>query len=70
MLGTLGIASLDALARRAVPRAIFDDRPLALPDPLSERDALRRLREIAGENQRFRSFLGLGYSDCIKLRPA
>src|SRR6185436_378823 len=32
---------------------------------LSERDALRRLREIAGENQRFRSFLGLGYSDCI-----
>jgi glycine dehydrogenase len=65
MLGVLGVASLDALARKAVPRAIFDDRPLALPDALSERDALRRLREIAGENEHFRSFLGLGYSDCI-----
>jgi glycine dehydrogenase len=65
MLARLGFASLDALGRAAVPQAILDDKPLALPAALSESQALSRLRELARENQRFRSLLGLGYSDCL-----
>src|ERR1700741_3107643 len=65
MLALLGFSSLDALARATVPKAIFDDRALQLPDALTESQALLRLAELAGENQRFKSFLGMGYSDCL-----
>src|SRR5689334_15809349 len=65
MLTVLGYESLDALARAAVPRAIFDDTKLALPAPLSERDALHRLAEMTRRNRTLRSFIGTGYSNCI-----
>src|SRR5262245_28027867 len=65
MLAAVGQASLDALARAAVPRSILNDRPLALPKAQSESQALATLRERARSNLRFRSFLGMGYSDCI-----
>jgi glycine dehydrogenase len=65
MLALLGLPSLEALGRAAVPRSILDERPLQLPAPLSESEALRRLAAIAGQNQRFRSWLGLGYHDCL-----
>jgi glycine dehydrogenase len=65
MLALLRHDSLDSLARAAVPRSIYDDRPLRLPAALSESQALRRLSELARENRRLRSYLGLGYSDCI-----
>jgi glycine dehydrogenase len=65
MLALLGQSSLDTLARAALPRTIFDDSALALPEPLNERDALARLAQHAARNQRFRSYLGMGYSDCI-----
>jgi glycine dehydrogenase len=65
MLTALGLDSLDALAQQAVPQAILDERPLALPEALSESEALRALATLAQQNQRFRSYLGMGYSDCI-----
>ena len=65
MLALLEHSSLDTLARAALPRAIFDDSPLALPAALTERDALARLAQHAARNRRFRSYLGMGYSDCI-----
>jgi glycine dehydrogenase len=65
MLALLGQGSLDALSRAAVPRAILDEKPLALPAARTESEALRHLAELAGQNQRFRSLLGMGYSDCI-----
>ncbi len=65
MLATLGIASLEALATRAVPASIFDTRALALPAALTESQALAKLRAIAEQNAPYRSFLGMGYSGCI-----
>jgi glycine dehydrogenase len=70
MLGTLGVGSLDQLIDETVPAAIRFDRPLELEGLpagrlLGERELLDRLRGIAGRNQVFRSFLGLGYADCI-----
>jgi len=63
MLRTVGANSLDALIDEAVPAAIRTDRPLELPPALSEQEALTALAARAGQNQIFRSFLGMGYHD-------
>jgi glycine dehydrogenase len=65
MLRVLGYASLDELVRATVPSAILRQEPLQLPAPLSEREAGLKLRAYAEDNQVFRSFLGMGYSNCI-----
>src|SRR5688572_1920351 len=65
MLKVVGAASLDALVDEAIPRRIRLAKPLNLPDGLSEYEYLRELRETASRNQLFRSFIGLGYYDCI-----
>jgi glycine dehydrogenase len=65
MLDACGYASLDALINDAVPGAIRSPRPLNLPAARSEFGALTELRAIAQQNQVFRSFIGLGYHDCI-----
>ncbi len=65
MLVTLGQPSLDALVDQTVPANIRRRQPLALPAAGSEFEVLARLRSIAGKNQVFRSFIGMGYSDCI-----
>jgi glycine dehydrogenase len=64
MLGTLGLASLDALVAETVPEAIRRDEPLALPAARGERDVLDALRAHASRNQVFRSFIGMGYHGC------
>src|SRR5690606_2106625 len=40
-------------------------RPLDLPAGVSEHEVLEELREIAGKNQIFRSYIGMGYYDCV-----
>ncbi|HEV8296325.1 MAG TPA: glycine dehydrogenase (aminomethyl-transferring), partial [Acidimicrobiales bacterium] len=65
MLATLGHESLDAFIDKAVPGAIRSRQPLALPGPVSETDALARLREKADRNRVFTSLIGCGYSDTI-----
>ena len=65
MLRLLGYASLDALVDDLVPRNIRLHGPLDLPPARSERDALAALRAMASQNQVFRSYLGMGYYDCI-----
>jgi glycine dehydrogenase len=65
MLAALGLSSLEALAQAVVPSGIRLDRPLQLPAPLSEAGALGALQSLAGRNRVFRSYLGMGYSDCL-----
>ncbi len=65
MLATVGFASLDALVDAAVPANIRRREPLNLPPAASEHEALARLKSIAAKNQVFRSFIGMGYHDCI-----
>ena len=61
MLGVVGQPSLEALTDAIVPASIKSAAPLALPSPLSEVEALAKIRAIAGRNQVFRSFIGQGY---------
>ena len=65
MLATLGLASLDALIDATVPEDIRLHKPLALGAPLSEHEALAALRALHDRNQVFRSFMGMGYHDCV-----
>jgi glycine cleavage system P protein (glycine dehydrogenase) len=65
MLKVVGAPSLDALIDEAVPARIRLKKRLDLPNGESEYHFLRELREISSRNQIFRSFIGLGYSDCI-----
>src|SRR5204862_5137574 len=65
MLQTLGYDSLDALIDDTVPPTIRLGRPLAIHRGLSEFEALANLRRIAKQNEVCRSYLGLGYHDCI-----
>ncbi|GAC1340328.1 MAG: aminomethyl-transferring glycine dehydrogenase [Myxococcales bacterium] len=65
MLEVLGAPSLDALIDRTVPGSIRLQRPLDLPKGRSEHGLLQELSAIAAKNQIFRSYLGMGYSDCV-----
>src|SRR2546423_12562669 len=65
MLDALGLESLDALVDATIPETIRMRHALDLPRGLGEYDALARMREIASRNQIFRSFIGMGYHDCI-----
>src|SRR5581483_1776258 len=65
MLAQLGRPTLDALIDEAVPAQIRLDRPLQLPAGRAEHDVLAALKQIAAQNQVFRSFIGMGYHDCI-----
>jgi glycine dehydrogenase len=65
MLELLGFSSLDALIDRTVPQAIRLQQTLQLPDAQSEYAALAKLKSIAAKNQVCRSYIGMGYYDCI-----
>ncbi|MDF3059614.1 MAG: glycine dehydrogenase [Rariglobus sp.] len=65
MLAALGYPSLDAFIDATVPAHIRLERPLNLPAALGESAALSELRQIAAQNQVFRSFIGMGYHDTL-----
>jgi glycine dehydrogenase len=62
MLDALGYPSLDALIDATVPASIRFRRPLNLPAPMSEQDALAALEAMVAPNETWRNFIGLGYS--------
>src|SRR5438477_4635894 len=65
MLKTLGFQSLDALIDATVPRKIRLRQALDLPKGVTELEVLTYFRALAAKNQVFRSFIGMGYSDCV-----
>jgi glycine dehydrogenase len=65
MLAAIGVDSLDALIDQTVPASIRLERPLALPAPQAESTVLAELRRLAGQNQLFRSFIGMGYYNTL-----
>src|SRR5690606_3547655 len=68
MLAELGYASLEELVSAVVPDGIRLRRQLDLPPARTEEEALAELAELAGRNQIFRSYLGLGYADTVTPR--
>jgi glycine dehydrogenase len=65
MLASLEIPALTALIDEAVPQSIRMAGRLNLDPPRTESEVLAELRQLAARNKVFRSFIGMGYSDCI-----
>ena len=65
MLDSLGYDALDDLIEATIPAAIRFRGELSTGDALTEHAALHELAELAGRNEVFRSYLGLGYHDTI-----
>lgn len=65
MLAALGFKELDELINTVVPQQIQLKRSLHLPASRGEHHVLTELKAIASQNQVFRSFIGMGYHDCI-----
>ncbi len=65
MLEKIGYASFDELIQDALPASIRYYQPLNLGMPQTESEMLADLRQIAAQNQVSRSFIGMGYYNCI-----
>jgi glycine dehydrogenase len=65
MLETIGCATLDELIDSTIPADIRLSGPMSLPPARSERELLVELAAIAGKNRLLRSWIGMGYHDCI-----
>nr|WP_254174531.1 aminomethyl-transferring glycine dehydrogenase [Planktothrix pseudagardhii] len=65
MLELLGVSSLEDLIDQTIPSTIRLNQSLKLPEAFSEYAALNQLKAIASQNKVYRSFIGMGYSDCI-----
>ena len=63
MLDAIGVPSVDALVEAIVPQAIRRARPMQLPAPAGEAQALAELRTIAAKNRVMKSYIGQGYHD-------
>ncbi|MFM1994157.1 MAG: hypothetical protein RL537_846, partial [Actinomycetota bacterium] len=61
MLQYLGLKDLTELMEKALPDSIKYKGGSTLPEPISEEDALERLKEIGSQNRITQSFIGLGY---------
>ncbi|MFT5434681.1 MAG: glycine dehydrogenase, partial [Myxococcota bacterium] len=65
MLSELGFSSLDALIEATIPAEIRTNTPLNIGPERSENQLLAELRQTAKKNKVYRSYLGMGYSNCI-----
>lgn len=65
MLQAIGAGSLNALITSIVPADIQLPGPPAIGDALTEHQALAELKAIASRNQRFKSYIGMGYTPVL-----
>jgi glycine dehydrogenase len=65
MLDVLGFSSLSDLMEAAVPGGIHATDALELPEPATELEAARALRELARRNNPLEPMIGLGYHGTV-----
>ncbi|WP_413737124.1 aminomethyl-transferring glycine dehydrogenase [Sodalis sp. RH21] len=65
MLSAIGAGTLDDLIKQIVPADIQLSAPPAVGDAATEAQALAELKAIAGLNQRYKTYIGMGYSAVI-----
>ncbi|MCE1658628.1 glycine dehydrogenase (aminomethyl-transferring), partial [Enterobacter hormaechei] len=56
---------LDELTNNIVPRDIALPEPPAVGEGATEQQALAELKAMASQNQRYQSYIGMGYSPAI-----
>ena len=65
MLKTIGVDSLDELINQTVPEHIRLQKPLNIPEGISEHEYLKHAKNLASKNKLFKNYIGLGYYDTI-----
>ncbi len=65
MLRVVGFPTLDGMIDATVPRQIRLKKSLALPAARGEMELLAELKAIMSKNKVARSYIGMGYYDCI-----
>lgn len=65
MLKTIGVNSVEELINNTVPEKIKIKTGLKLRAPLTESQFLKKLKGIAGKNDIYKSYIGMGYYDTI-----
>ena len=65
MLNCIGHEDLTAMTEATVPAEIRLENSIQLPDPLHEHEVIHSLKQVAERNQVFRSYIGMGYYNCI-----
>nr|WP_314426313.1 aminomethyl-transferring glycine dehydrogenase [uncultured Erwinia sp.] len=65
MLDTVGAGSLTDLIASIVPADIQLPSPPPIGDALTEHQALAELKAIAAQNQRYKSYIGMGYTPVL-----
>ena len=61
MLKSVGYKTIENLMDSTVPEKILLKDDLKIYEPLSENDALKKLKSISKQNIIFRNFIGMGY---------
>ncbi|EKN3601174.1 aminomethyl-transferring glycine dehydrogenase [Yersinia enterocolitica] len=65
MLAAVGASSLSSLIQQIVPADIQLPSPPPVGDAGTEHQALAELKGIASQNQRYKSYIGMGYSPVL-----
>jgi len=65
MLKKIGVDSLDDLIGLTVPSLIFLKKEMNLESSKTETEFLRTFKKIVEQNKVFKSYIGMGYYDCI-----
>lgn len=65
MLDKIGVSSVNELIEQTVPSAIRLKQPLNIGAPMTEYQYLKHLKKLSQKNKVFKSYIGLGYYNCI-----
>ncbi|MGB3464638.1 MAG: aminomethyl-transferring glycine dehydrogenase [Cyclobacteriaceae bacterium] len=65
MLEAVGVDSVEELIDQTIPSTIRLKNELRLPDPVNEFTFLKQFRELALKNKIFKSYIGMGYYNCV-----
>lgn len=65
MLRTIGVESLEQLINETIPNDIRLKDSIDLEEAMSEHEFLTHLQELSERNQVFKSYIGLGYHECL-----
>jgi len=63
MLQTIDVKNLDELIAQTIPSTILLEKPIELPEALTERQYAEHIAEIASKNKLFTSYIGQGWYD-------
>ena len=65
MLRKIGVSSLDELIDKTIPSTIRLDKPLDLPEPMTEYEFAGHIAQLASKNKLYTTYIGMGWYGTI-----